>query len=252
VVIVAGIPHSEAIEETEPRAVEHILPTRIVAGTKVHCAAKDALETVRETTVRDTVVRQAEFFKNLRTGLKLDYPTPLAHGLSSSPDGDEPVLAERESVLGVTVDLEEEPAVAAPVDHRANWWPLQRHSTEHERTSAVDEVLSILGALLSDELDDLDLFQRLFGARDLQPAGLGKLAKRRADVFHSASSWLISGGRGQLDAPGLFLRHELGVRFFVTLDRRNLFNRTDVIVRVFEGSFLVSGGLPPETGNHNE
>jgi hypothetical protein len=36
--------------------------------------------------------------------------------------------------------------------------------------------------------------------------------------------------------------HELEVRYFVTLDRRNLLNRIDVIVQVREGSFLVSGG----------
>jgi hypothetical protein len=48
----------------------------------------------------------------------------------------------------------------------------------------------------------------LFGARDLQPAGFCKLAKRRADVFHSASSGLICGGRARLEARGLFLMHE--------------------------------------------
>jgi hypothetical protein len=176
----------------------------------------------------------------------------LAHGLSRRPDRHESVLAERKSIVGVTVDLEEEPAVAAPVDQGTCRRPFQRHSTEHERASAVDEVLPILSALLPHELDDLDLLQRLFGARDLQPAGFGKLAKGRADVFHSASSWLICGGRALLGAPGLFLMHELGESFFVTLDRRNLFNRIDVIVRVVEGSFLVSGGLPPEARNHNE
>ena len=108
----------------------------------------------------------------------------------------------------MTVDLEEEPAVAAPVDQGSSRGPFQRHSTEHERASAVDEFLAIFGSLLTHELDDLNLLQRLFGARDLQPAGFGKLAKRRADVFHSASSWLISGGRARMEALELFLMHE--------------------------------------------
>ena len=122
-VIVAGIPHLQTIEETEPRAVENILPTGIVAGAKVDCAAEDALETVRETTIGNSVVGKAELFENLRAGLKFDNPTSLAHGLSRRPDRHESVLTERKPVLGVTVDLEEEPAVAAPMDQSASRWP---------------------------------------------------------------------------------------------------------------------------------
>ena len=58
---------TQAIKETEPRAIEHILPTGIVAGAKVDPAAEDALETVGETTIRNTVVRQAELIENSRT-----------------------------------------------------------------------------------------------------------------------------------------------------------------------------------------
>src|SRR6185437_13071565 len=105
------------------------------------------------TPIRNPVMRQAELFENLCAGLKLDDPTPLTDGLSSRPDCHESVLAEWKSVLGVTMDLEEEPAIAAPVDQCSDWWPFQRHSTKHERTSAVDKVLPILGALLPHELD---------------------------------------------------------------------------------------------------
>jgi hypothetical protein len=212
---------------------------------KVDRASEDPLEPIRETTIGNPVVGKAELFENLRAGLKLDDPTSLAHGLSRRPDCHESVLAEWKSILGVTVDLEEKPAIATTLDQGSSRWSFQRHSTEHERTSAVDEVLPILGALLPHELDDLDLLQRLFGARDLQPAGFGKLAKRRADVFHPASSWLICGGRARLEAPGLFLMHEPKDGKFVTRDRGDVFYAPDVRVRLAKDSGLMTEAIHP-------
>jgi hypothetical protein len=52
----------------------------------------------------------------LSTGLELDDATLLPHCLRCGPDDHQSILAERETVVGMTLDLKRELAVATAMD----------------------------------------------------------------------------------------------------------------------------------------
>jgi len=92
------------------------MSTGFLSGPEIYCAPKDALEPIGQTPVRNFVVRKTEFFKDLSAGLELDDATLLPHSLRCGPDDHQSILTERETVVGMTLDLKRKLAVATAMD----------------------------------------------------------------------------------------------------------------------------------------
>ena len=69
---VARIPDVHSIKETESSAIENVLPPRFVANPEINGAPEDSLESLRESSIRNPVVREPEFFKDLSAGMEFD------------------------------------------------------------------------------------------------------------------------------------------------------------------------------------
>ena len=95
--------------------VEHQFAVGFVIGSKEHCRAKDPLKTFHKAAIPLAIFEEAEKIENLGGGPEAHDPAALANGDSRDPDGNEPVLAVRESELRMTEHLKEELSISSRV-----------------------------------------------------------------------------------------------------------------------------------------
>ena len=72
-----------------------------------------------QSAVMRSILRQIKVFEDFGGGPKDHVPGLLSNSKCGHPDGDEPVLTERQSVLGVSGHLQPETAVSAGVPRSA-------------------------------------------------------------------------------------------------------------------------------------
>ena len=99
----------------EASPVEHQLAVRFVVSSKEHGGAKDPLKTFHKAAISLAVFEEAEEIENLGRGPEAHDPAALANGDGGHPDGNEPVLAVRESELRMTQYLKEKLSISSGV-----------------------------------------------------------------------------------------------------------------------------------------
>jgi hypothetical protein len=86
-----------------------------------------------------------------RIEMKLAGFLPQSEG--GHPDGDEPVLAEWKSEVGMRYDVKRKFAVASAMHEFCGGWAAKREAAQDERSGIESEFLAPAGTLLSDEAD---------------------------------------------------------------------------------------------------
>ena len=151
----------------KPSKVEHQFAVRLVVGSKKHGRAKNSLKTFDKTAVSLAVFEEAEEIENLGRGPEAHDPAALANGNGRHPDRNEPVLAVRQSELGMTEHLKEEFSISSRVNQFVRRKSAERESAKDKGTSVEGEFLASLVALFSDKVDGFDFPEAVFGNIDL-------------------------------------------------------------------------------------
>jgi hypothetical protein len=105
----------KVIKKMKASPVEHQLAIRSVIGAKEHGGAKDALITFHEAAISLAIFEETEKIENLGSGAEAHDPAALANCDGRHPDRNEPVLAVRQSELGMTEHLKEELSIPSRV-----------------------------------------------------------------------------------------------------------------------------------------
>jgi hypothetical protein len=113
------------------------------------------------------VLGQPKKFQDLGGRCKVDRTSFLFHGEGSDPDGNQAVLAIRQTEPRVSSDFEREPAVTPSVNELAAGRPAQGNAAENERPGIKAQVLSAELALLANEMDGLEFLESPLGEANL-------------------------------------------------------------------------------------
>jgi len=108
-------PKLHPIEEMEARPVNEGIPVRLILGPEEDGGRKDALESLYKAAVVAAILGEAKEIEQLGSALEANLATLLLDGERGDPNGNETILTEREAVLGMPRDIEEELSVAAGV-----------------------------------------------------------------------------------------------------------------------------------------
>lgn len=110
-IMVVGVePKLHVIEEVEASPIDELVPGRMIFRPEKDCGREDAFEAVLDSPVMEAIGLKAEERKHLGGTLETDYSALLLERERRNPDGDEPVLPERKTVIRMAEDLEEKPA----------------------------------------------------------------------------------------------------------------------------------------------
>src|SRR5262249_38738669 len=100
-------PQANPLEEVQP----DLGLCLCFAGSEEDGTGKDTAESIGQTAVMRTILRQSPFVQNLAGAAELDRPALSANGLSGNPERDQPILSERQAVIWMADNFEEEAAV---------------------------------------------------------------------------------------------------------------------------------------------
>jgi hypothetical protein len=134
--------------------------------------AENPFESFNQTTIVKSVLAQMKEIEDLSCTLESDDSASLPEGHGGNPNGYEPVLAKRQTEVGVASNLKKEFAVAPRVSELAQGRPAKRKTAEHEGTGMEGEFLIAVFALLTNEQDGLHLLPSAF--RDINRGGTGR------------------------------------------------------------------------------
>ena len=109
---------------------------------------------------------QVEEIEHLRSSAKSDGAVFLPERQSGDPDGDEPILAERQSVLRMADHVEKKPAAATGMGELGVGGAPQGNPAEDKGTRVVGEVLFSILTLLAYEHHGFEPLQTVLGDAD--------------------------------------------------------------------------------------
>ena len=103
------------IYQMKPSPVEDQLTLGFVVGSKESRSGKDSLETLHDAAIPLAVLEEVKKVEHLVGSAKPHNPAALAKGKGCDPDGNEPVLSVRHSILRMSNELKEEFAISAQI-----------------------------------------------------------------------------------------------------------------------------------------
>ena len=181
-------PKSKAVKKVKTRPVGDAVSSWLIVRAKEDGGREDALESLYDPAVMAAVFREAEEVQHSSRAVEVDSPALLLDRERCDPDGNQPVLAEGQTELGVPGDFKEELSVAASVGQltfgrRAKWKP-----AEDERSGVVGEFLAAVRARLADQANAFELLEPELGEANGGQDGLKGSAEK------SGSGWGSSVG----------------------------------------------------------
>jgi hypothetical protein len=146
-------PKSKAIKKVKTSPVSDAVPIRLIVGAEEDRRCEDALKALRNAAIMAAIFREAKEVQHLCSAVELDCPALLLDSERRDPNGNQPVLAERQTKFGMRGDFKKELTVASCVcklifGRRAKW-----KATKDERTSVVSKPLASTVPLVADQSD---------------------------------------------------------------------------------------------------
>jgi hypothetical protein len=109
-------PELQAIKEMEAGPVEERSGSRVIFGSEENGGTEEPLEALHEAAVVGAVFGKMEKVEHLGGRIEMKLAGFLPQGERGDPDGNEAVLSERQSEVGMGDDVEKEFAVAPAMD----------------------------------------------------------------------------------------------------------------------------------------
>jgi len=171
---VLGEPEVDLIEEVEPCPIDEAAAGRLLFGAEEDRRGENTLETLHHAAVIAAVLGKAKKLQHLSGTAKTNGAILLAKGERGNPDGYEPVLAKRQSEIGMADDVKEELSVASSVNELIAGDGPQRNPAEDEGSGVEGNLLFALLPLFSNHQDRAEL---------LRPSGCDP------DTWKNRSNW---------------------------------------------------------------
>jgi hypothetical protein len=141
------------IEEVAAPAIPNLGLLHLVLRPEEDCAGENAAECFLQSAVTRAVVRHAPLDENLARAAEPDDRRSGTDGSSSQPEEDQPILSERNAVIGVADDLEKEAPVPSRVFQRFGRKAPDRQTAENERAGTERDVLIVFFAPAANDFD---------------------------------------------------------------------------------------------------
>jgi hypothetical protein len=151
--VIWGKPKVEMIKKVETRRINQAIGIGVIMGAEEDRGCEDSLEALNHPSIMAPIGSETKEIEHLEGSIKADDTAFLLHGEGGHPDGDQPVLAERQAELRMSRNLEKEPPVPSGVDHLIGSRTAERRATEDKRPCAESEFLLPRVALLACELN---------------------------------------------------------------------------------------------------
>jgi hypothetical protein len=122
-----------------------------------HSSSEDPLESCDQPLVFLASFVHSESFEHFRRTSEPNHLTLLLYCQGCEKDRDDPVSAERDTVLRVSGDLENKVPVPAFLDELPFWQLPDRETAQYERPGAKAQVLLALFAIAANQRDTFDI-----------------------------------------------------------------------------------------------
>jgi hypothetical protein len=157
--VAAVEPKLQAVEKLKAGLVDDCRLVGSAFAAKEDCGGEHTLEPLDHAAIMGAVLRQAKELQDLGRAPKANRAALLEDSEGGDPDGNQAVLAVRQTEARVGSDFEREPAVVPRVDELAAGGSAQRNTAEYEGPGVVAKLLPAGIALLADELDGFELLE---------------------------------------------------------------------------------------------
>jgi hypothetical protein len=156
-------PELQAIEEMEAGPIEERSGLGVIFGSEEDGGAEEPFEAFHEAAVVGAVRGKMEKVEHFGGRIEMKLTGFLPQGECGHPDGDEAVLAEAQSEVGMGNDVQKEFAVAPTMDEFCGGRATKREPAQYEGPGIEGKFLASIGTLFADETDGFDLPESLFG-----------------------------------------------------------------------------------------
>ena len=157
-----GEPQVEMIEKVKSRGINQAIHIGVIVGAEEDRGCEDSLEALNHPTIMTTIGRKSEEIEHLDGSLKADGAAFLLDSQGGYPYGDQSVLTEGQTILGMSGDLEEVLSVSSRMGQLAGWRSAERQSAEDERACVEGQFLLSGVALLAGKVDGIELAEPPF------------------------------------------------------------------------------------------
>ena len=164
-----------------------MLSDRLIVCSEEDGGCKDTLECLDDSPIMAPVLRQVKEIEHLSGTMKANGATFLADGESRYPDGDEAVLPEGKSIIGVTGDLQEKFSVVPGMYELVLWRAAEGYAAENERAGIIGELLIALVTFFSDNGDRFEMTKSEFCYAQGWQRGVYRRERRTAVAFSPGS-----------------------------------------------------------------
>jgi hypothetical protein len=155
--MVWGKPKLEMIKKVKSRRINQAIRIRVIVGPEKDCRCENPLETLNNSPITTTIGGKTEEIEHLEGSFKVDGVTFLLHRESSYPNGNQPVLAEGQAIVGVRRNLQKELSVPSRMGQLTGWRAAERETAEDEGPCMESEFLFAMVALLACNVDRFEL-----------------------------------------------------------------------------------------------
>ncbi len=149
------------------RGIDQRISIGVNLGAEEDRRCEDSLKALDDSPIMAVVGSEAEEIEHLEGSLKADGAAFLLHGESGYPNGDQAILAEGQTKLGVRRNLQKELSVPSRMGQLTGLRSAQRKAAQDKRPSVKGEFLFALVALLAGKLDGIELPKPTFRHRDI-------------------------------------------------------------------------------------
>ena len=104
-------PEVEMIEKVKTRGINQAIRVGVIVGAEEDRCCENSLEALNHPPVVATIGRKTEEVEHLKGGIKADDTASLLDSQGGYPYGDQSVLTEGQTILGMSGDLEKELSV---------------------------------------------------------------------------------------------------------------------------------------------
>ena len=163
IVFLSAEPEFHVIEEVEAGPVDKLVAGGIIFRPEEDGGSEDTFESVFDSAVVEAIGLEAEEGEHLGGALKADDPAFLFQGERCNPNGDEPVLTEGQTVVGVAEYLKEKFAAVPRVCQLIFQWAAQGQTAQNEWPGVERKFLPAAHSLFTNQADGFYLLESPLG-----------------------------------------------------------------------------------------
>jgi hypothetical protein len=162
VVCIRAEPKFYGIEEVEASPIDEGAAVGLIFRPEEDCGSEDTFESLFDSPVVEAIGLKVKKGEHLGGTLESDDSALLFQGKRRNPYGDEPVLAEGQTVVGVAEYLKGKLATVPQMCQLIVQWPAQGQCAQDEWPGVERKFLAAACALLADQADRFYLLESPF------------------------------------------------------------------------------------------